>query len=109
MSHLAVVGDRDSIWGFKALGMQIHAVDSPQGALKALRELCNSQYKAVFITENYAEALEDEIEELEKFIALYPSIVIIPSHKGSKNLGMEKVRSLVEKAIGRDIFNQQHS
>ena len=104
MPNIAVVGDRDSVWGFKALGMEIHAVSSPEEALAALRALCTPEYGAVFITENYAQQLGQEIDELEEFISLYPSIVIIPSHHGSKGLGMQKVKSVVEKALGFDVF-----
>ncbi len=104
MLNIAVVGDKDSIWGFKALGMEIHAVSSPDEALEALRALSTPEYGAVFITENYAQQLSREIDELEEFISLYPSIVIIPSHHGSKGLGMQKVKSVVEKALGFDMF-----
>ncbi len=104
MLSVAVVGDRDSIWGFKALGMEIHAVTNSDEALAALRALCTPGYGAVFITENYAQQLGEEIDALEEFITLYPSIVIIPSHHGSKGLGLKKVKSVVEKALGFDIF-----
>jgi V/A-type H+-transporting ATPase subunit F len=104
MSSIAVVGDRDSIWGFKALGMEIHAVNSPEEALQTLRGLCTPEYGAIFITENYARQLGEEIDELEKFITLSPSIVIIPGHQGSQGMGMQKVKAVVEKALGRNIF-----
>ena len=104
MPNVAVVGDRDSIWGFRALGMEIHAVTNHDEALAALRGLCTPEYGAIFITENYARQLGEELDALEEFITLYPSIVIIPSHHGSKGLGMQKVKSVVEKALGFDIF-----
>jgi V/A-type H+-transporting ATPase subunit F len=104
MLNVAIVGDRDSIWGFKAVGMEIHPVSSPEEALKTLRSLCTPEYGAIFITENYARQLDKEIDELEKFINLYPSIVVIPGHKGSQGLGMKKVKVVVEKALGRDMF-----
>ncbi len=107
MLNVAVVGDRDSIWGFKALGMEIHAVNNNEEALAALHTLCNSEYGAIFVTENYARQLGEEINALEEFITLYPSIVIIPSHHGSEGLGMQKVKSVVEKALGFDIFKSR--
>ncbi|MFQ5646435.1 MAG: V-type ATP synthase subunit F [bacterium] len=100
MSKIAVIGDRDSILGFKALGLGIFAVNSSEGALDQLKALMGGDYAAIFITENYAAPVVDRIAELEKEITLYPSIVIIPSHHGGQGLGMEKTRLMIEKAIG---------
>jgi V/A-type H+-transporting ATPase subunit F len=104
MANIAVVGDRDSIWGFRVLGVEVHPVNNSEEALETLRALCTPEYGAIFITENYARQLGEAIEELEAFIPLYPSIVIIPSHHGSQGLGMQKVKTVVEKALGQAIF-----
>ena len=44
-------------------------------------------------------------ETLEKYKdKTFPIIIPIPSQKGSKGVGMKKIRDNVEKAIGMDIL-----
>ncbi len=104
MAKIAIIGSRDTIIGFKALGLNIFPVKSVEEAGRILREITTDEYATIFITDNFACDLEEEIHALEQNIPLYPSIVIIPSHRGSTGLGMEKIRSLVEKAVGTDLF-----
>lgn len=104
MAKIAIVGSRDTIIGFKALGLSIFPVKSAEEAGRTLRKITTDEYATIFITDNFAEDLEEEIHNLEREIELYPSIVIIPSHRGSTGLGMRKIRSLVEKAVGTDLF-----
>ena len=107
MFKIAVVGNRDTILGFKALGLAIFPVKNAEEAGRTLRQITTEEYATIFITDNFARDLEKEIDELERNIQLYPSIVIIPSHRGSTGLGMEKIRALVEKAVGTDLLAQK--
>ena len=104
MAKIAVVGSRDTITGFKALGLTTFPVKDVDEAGRTLRKIATEEYATIFITDDLAQYLEKEIRELERNIPLYPSIVIIPSHRGSTGLGMRKIRSLVERAVGTDLF-----
>ncbi len=105
MPKIGIIGERDAILGFKALGISTFPVKSPNEAETKLCELIGADYGSIFITESYAKPLAGVISELEREIPLYPSIVIIPNHEGSKTLGMKKIKSIIEKAIGIDIFS----
>ena len=104
MARIAIIGDRDSILALKALGVEIWAVNSAQEALDKLRQLATPDYGAVFITENYAEQLRAEMDDLQRQIAWQPSLVVIPDHKGSRGLGMQKIMNLIEKSLGKAMF-----
>ena len=51
MYKIAVLGDRDSIYGFGALGLDVFPVDSPEEGAKALRRLAEEGYAVLYVTE----------------------------------------------------------
>jgi len=102
MYKIAVVGDKDSILGFKALGVATFSVTSAESALSVLKRLAADNYGVIFITEELAHELGDVIAEMNK--RFLPSVVLIPNSKGALGLGMQKIKANVEKAIGADIL-----
>ena len=105
MYKAAVIGDRDSILGFKALGIDVF--DEKHGMpSKIIEELAQKNYAVVFITEDILYRIDDAMEKYAD--SSLPAIIPIPSNKGSKGLGMENIRKAAEKAIGADIlFNDR--
>ena len=102
MYKIGIVGDRDAVLGFMALGFSVHAVDGAEEAAKKLRELISSEeYAVVFITETYASQLGERANPA-KHLPL-PAIVSIPDSKGG-GFGMQALRSAVERATGVDLF-----
>ena len=100
--RIAVVGDRDSILGFKTLGIDTLPVATADEALSVLRKLAGRSYGAIFITEELAAQLEEPIQELNK--RFLPAVVPIPNSRGTLGLGMQNIKQKVEKAIGADIL-----
>ncbi len=99
---IAVVGDKDSILGFKTIGVDTFPVTSSEAALKTLKNLVSDNYGVIFITEELADGLEDVISELHK--RYLPAVVLIPNSKGTLGIGMREIKENVEKAIGADIL-----
>ena len=56
----------------------------------------------IFVTEQVAEQASQLIERYKS--RPYPVVVPIPSAEGNKGLGMQGIKSNVEKAIGADIL-----
>ncbi|MCL2176522.1 MAG: V-type ATP synthase subunit F [Firmicutes bacterium] len=100
---IAVIGDKESIIAFKAVGMETFPVEKDKDEIrKTLRRLANEEYSVIFITE---EACEGQDEILERFMAQpFPSIIPIPSSNGTMGLGMTNLKRNIEKAIGADIL-----
>ena len=63
MYNIAVIGDRDSIYGFAALGLSTFPVQNAEEGAKTLRKLCESNYAIIYITEALADQLEEEIDK----------------------------------------------
>ena len=102
MYKIAVLGDRDSIYGFASLGLDIYPVTDPQEGAKRLKHLCESNYAIIYITEALAAQLEEEVDRL-KSLPL-PAIILIPGVTGNTGMGMRMVKKSVEQAVGSDII-----
>ena len=102
MPEIAMIGDNDSILGFKALGVAIFPVETKDESAEALRKVIEQEYKVAFITEQIAPTPE----ELAKMIGerTFPVITVIPSNRGSTGLAIQRLRMLVRKAAGADIL-----
>ena len=63
MYKIAVMGDRDSIYGFAALGLVPFSLTDPAEAGRKLRELAQSGYAVIYITESLAAQMEDAVKK----------------------------------------------
>jgi V/A-type H+-transporting ATPase subunit F len=104
ISDVAVVGDKDSILCFRAIGVLTFAVSEATEARTVVRRLVQDKVSVIFITEPIARGIMDLIDEIAR-VSL-PSIVLIPNNQGSLGLGMERIRQTVTKAVGADIFGK---
>ena len=107
MSDIAIIGDRDSVLAFKALGVKTFfwnedTASTHEEWADALNEIIKQDFKIIFITEDFHSKCRERIEEL--YYRVFPVIIAIPNNKGSKKYGFEIVRRLVARAIGTDIF-----
>ena len=73
MYRIAVFGDKESIYGFAALGLDVYYSGSgAEDDAAAFKRLCQSQsYSIIYITEAAAADLEKEIEKLSNIISEY--------------------------------------
>lgn len=101
MAKIAVIGDRDSVLGFRALGLEVHTVEDSAEARRLLRKAAEEGCAAVFLTEALAAPLQEEIDRYKE--ALTPAIVLIPGKGGSLGLGETALHNVVERAVGADI------
>ncbi len=108
---IAIIGTKDSILGFKAFGIDCYPVEEPKNALDIVKSEFHSgrgKYAVIYLTDDIASQIDSsELEKIKKGSDLFPILIIIPSHKGSLNLETAKVRRLVEKALGTDIFKEK--
>ncbi len=102
MYKVAVLGDRDSIYGFAALGLDTYPVNEVEEAARRLKSLAEGPYAVIYITEALQAKLETEIDRYrtEKL----PAIIPIPGVSGNTGRGMLSVKKSVEQAVGSDII-----
>lgn len=102
MYKVAVLGNRDSIYGFAAIGLDTYPVEDAEEAAKLLKELADSQYAVIYITESLQSVLESEIDNYVS--KRLPAIIPIPGVSGNTGMGMRNVKKSVERAVGSDII-----
>lgn len=102
MYRIAAIGDRDSVYGFGVLGIDVVAIEYGEDALEKFRKIANGEYAIIYITESVASELEAEIEKFSE--KQFPAIIPIPGVKDNNGIGIASVKKYVEKAVGSDII-----
>ncbi|MEA4883532.1 MAG: V-type ATP synthase subunit F [Clostridia bacterium] len=102
MHKIAVIGDEDSVLGFRALGVSVFPVKDSTEAEAALRSAAREGFAVIYITEGHASSIIDVITEYSR--KPLPVVLTIPDQGGNKGAALEKLRRTVEKALGADIL-----
>lgn len=103
MYKIAVLGDRESVMGFKALGLEVHSAETAEEARKTLHRLARDGETAIiYLTEQYAAQMQDEVAKYKDQVI--PAIILIPGKAGSLGIGMKNITDSVERAVGADIL-----
>lgn len=102
MYKIAVMGDPDSVLGFKALGLDVFPVESVDVAKSTLHRLAKESCAVVYLTEQLAVHMDEELARYKD--ELTPAIILIPGKEGSLGIGMANVKKSVERAVGADIL-----
>lgn len=98
---IAVVGDKDSVLAFKAIGLDVFPVEGEAQAMEKVKYLARS-YAVIFITEQVAKQIDSLLKRYKA--RPYPVVLPIPSCEGATGFGMLGIKNNVEKAIGADIL-----
>ncbi len=101
MPHIAVMGDRDSIYGFAALGFHTYDTENQDVSALFLR-LCRSDYGIIYMTEAAAAQIPAAIQKQR--MQTTPAVVLIPGIKNNTGAGTAGIREAVKKAVGSDIL-----
>lgn len=99
---IGVVGNRDAILPFRMIGFETYPVTDAQAAINTLRQLALNDFGIVYITEDIAAEIPDTIAYYDG--QMTPAVILIPTHKGSNGLGLQRVQANVEKAVGQNIL-----
>ena len=103
MYKIGIIGERESVLGFMAIGFTVREADSLEKAAEELHALAKSgEYAIIYITESYAAALEAETARYKD--SPLPAIITLPGREGSRGYGMAAIKTAVEKAVGADIL-----
>lgn len=102
MYKIGVIGDKDSVMGFLALGLDVFEASDASQTADCIRRLAKDGYAAIYITEQAASEVMDVIDEYKD--EQLPAIILIPGIKGSLGIGMAGVKKSVERAVGADIL-----
>jgi len=103
MYKIAVVGERSSVVGFAALGLEVFPAESGEEAASILHRLAKSEeYAIIYVTETYFEAISPVMDKYKDSVT--PAIILIPGAGGSTGIGRSALDSAVERAVGSNIL-----
>ena len=104
MFKIGVLGGRETVMGFKALGLETFPVETLEEARQVLRTITHEeeQYAIIYVEENLAEGLQHEIDRCKDQPT--PAIILIPGRDGSRGMGLQALNSAVERAVGTNIL-----
>ncbi len=102
MYKVAVIGDRETVIGFKALGLTVCYAEDEQEAKDHLNRLAKENAAVIYITDDLAAKLSEEISKYER--TPMPAIILIPGKDGSNGVALANVSKAVERAVGADIL-----
>lgn len=102
MYKIAVLGDKDSVLGFKALGLEAVTVSTVDEAKAALHRMAKEDYAVIYITETFAANMTADIQHYKD--ELKPAVILIPGREGSLGIGKTNLQKAIERAVGADIL-----
>lgn len=102
-TKIAVIGDRGSVMGFKAVGFDVFEQSEEESIAGLVSELNKKEYGIIFVTEELIAANPDVVDRYKD--EMLPAIIPIPGRNGSLGIGMDNIHRNVERAVGADIFN----
>ncbi|HHZ02523.1 MAG TPA: V-type ATP synthase subunit F [Tissierellia bacterium] len=105
MYKIGVIGDKQSVQGFKAVGLDVFDCHTREDAKSTLQRIAEEDYAIIYITENFYDEMKETIYQYNE--QRLPAIIPIPGMKGSMGIGLRNIKKAVEKAVGADIlFNE---
>ncbi len=104
MLKIAVIGGRETVMGFRALGLETFSAANAQEAVKVLHKLTreSEDYAIIYIEETLAAHMSAEIDKFKD--SPTPAIILIPGREGSIGLGQSALKAAVERAVGTNIL-----
>jgi V/A-type H+/Na+-transporting ATPase subunit F len=102
MYKIGIVGDKDSVLAFKAVGIDVYPVNNAIDARRVIDKMAVDGYAVIFVTEQLAQNLEETIDRYYR--QMLPAIILIPNNQGSLGIGLQKIKDNVEKAVGVNIL-----
>ena len=102
MYKIAVIGDKDSVLAFRALGVHVFTAIEGNEARRIIDKLAKEEYGIIFVTEQLAQEIPETIQRYNNEVI--PAVILIPSNRGSLNIGLDNINKNVEKAVGSNIL-----
>jgi V/A-type H+/Na+-transporting ATPase subunit F len=114
--QIAIIGNKDTVLGFKALGLKTYFANSTEEAVQIMYDLKAKEivdesgdsrpaYAIIFVTEDLSMHIsKEDYAKLSK--GALPAIIPVPGTQGTTGYGIRRIGKMVEQAVGSDIFKE---
>jgi len=98
-----VIGSAHVILPFRAGGAVLCPAEDAAGVARTLREIAAQRAASlVLITEDAAAKAPDEVKDFEE--SAVHALMVIPTRRTEKSMGMERMRALIIRSVGVDLI-----
>lgn len=104
-AKIAAVGRHESVLLFSAAGIKTVFVTDDSEALQSVKTLVKDGVQVIFLTENFAQELEEPLRKYRQ--TAYPIVLPVPEKSGPTGYSMAKINANMEKALGTNLFNKE--
>ncbi len=99
---IGIIGKKEIIAGFKALGLTTYKVGNTDEARKKILDISSKEDLAVlFVPESLAQEIYTTIQTLNE--QTLPAITIIPDPSGAAGFASAVIRDAMLRAVGTDV------
>lgn len=102
MYKIGIIGDKQSVQGFKAVGLDVFDCNTKEEAKNTLHKIAGDNYAIIYVTESFYDQIKESIYEYNE--ERLPAIIPIPGMQGTLGIGLSNIKKAVEKAVGADIL-----
>lgn len=102
MSNVICIGNKNVVMPYSAVGFDIKVVSNAEEAVEAVNRALEDKYSLIFVQEDYYENISEIIEKTME--SAIPVISAIPGPLGASGKAFDKLREIIKRAIGADIF-----
>jgi V/A-type H+-transporting ATPase subunit F len=103
-SALAIVGKKETVMPFLATGATVVYVKEGSCAAR-VEELIREGARIIFFTEEFIDELKPILVQYRNEVT--PCLIPIPSGRGKTKFAVERIRGVIKRAVGADIFLEE--
>jgi vacuolar-type H+-ATPase subunit F/Vma7 len=103
-STLAIVGQKETIMPFLATGAKVIYADKGE-CVAVVEDLIKQGFKIIFFTEEFIDELHDVLQMYRNQTT--PCLIPVPTGRGKTKLALERIRRVIKKAVGADVFLEE--
>ncbi len=104
MSQIAIIGDKETIFPFQAIGFETLIADA-ENVKEIFKKAVSEKKLIIFITEELVLFIEKEVNDTMK--KPYPIVTLIPSVLDSEESSREDIVKLIEKVVGPNLMKEE--
>jgi vacuolar-type H+-ATPase subunit F/Vma7 len=101
---MAIIGRKETIMPFLATGAQVMYVNRGE-CVSVVEKLIDDGCKIIFFTEEFIDELHDLLNAYRN--KTIPCLIPIPTGRGKTQLAIERIRGVIKKAVGADVFLEE--
>jgi vacuolar-type H+-ATPase subunit F/Vma7 len=103
-SDIAILGKESTVMPFLATGARV--IYAKEGEAKTkMSELIEQGIKIIFFTDDFADELSETLWQYRT--EAIPCLIPIPTGRGKTRIAIERIRGIIKKAVGADIFLEE--